>query len=56
MKSVTCVKTTPVAEVIVEKFMKSRTFHKKKPFYERNTPFIEKLPPFYKNYLWPPHM
>ena len=48
IKSVTYVKTTPVAETIVK-------FYEIAHFLLKTTPLYKKLPPFYKkNYRWPP--
>ena len=61
IKSVTCVKTTPRAETIVEFYEIAQFSLKTTPFYKKNTPFYRKLPlfienypPFIKNYGPPP--
>ena len=61
IKSVTRVKTTPVAEKIIEFYeiaqfsLKTTPFYKKRPHFIENYPFfIENYPPFIKNYGPPP--
>ena len=55
IKSVTYVKTTPVAEIIV-KFYDIAHFSLKTIFFNEKLPlFIENYPPFIENYGQPPY-
>ena len=54
IKSVTCVKTTLVAEAIVKFYEIAHFLLKTASFYEKLPLFIENYPPFIKNFGPPP--
>ena len=55
IKSVTNVKTTPVAETIVKFYEIAHFLLKTTPFYKKLTLFIENYPPFIENFGPPPY-
>ena len=56
IKSVTYVKTTPVAEKIVNFYEIAHFLLKTTPFYKKKIPlFIENYPPFIENFGPPPY-
>ena len=55
IKSVTCVKTTPVAETIVEFYEIAHFSLKTTPFYKKLPLFIENYPPLIENFGPPPY-
>ena len=55
IKSVTNVKTTPVAETIVKFYEIAHFLLKTTSFYKKNPFFIENYPPFIENFGPPPY-